>query len=296
MASVRVCLHNLPPSCADRLAAVMADHDLQPVARPPADVAVIGIDTVADLSGMLARFATEAGLLHTPIIAVAGPDSPEAWHAAMGVVQAYVPGCDPHRIAAAVRMVYNTLHAFAALHPLTGLPGSPALQREIEARLAQRGSLAVIQFDLDNFKPYNDVYGYHQGDQMILWLKGLIEQAVADCRPAHWFLAHLGGDDFILTADVCSARIIAAKVLQQFEDDKSRFFSPEHDAAGRFVAVDRTGHSHDIPLTSLTAVMVTNAADDITHPGHVAAVLAEMKAYAKPIEGSNFVADRRRNH
>ena len=296
MAMSRVYADNLPAESLRQLSRICADYRQQMVSQPPADAALVGSATVDVLAGVPAQLEARTGLQHIPIVVAGGPDSADAWQAAAGTVQGYVPGYAPHRIAAQVRMVCDTVRAFAAVHPLTGLPGSPALQREIETRLSSRGSLAVVQFDLDNFKPYNDIYGYQRGDEMLLWLKGLIHGVIAECRPAHCFLAHLGGDDFILTADVSSARMIARQSVDRFEAQKQRFFTDEHRHEGKFVAVGRSGTRRDVPLTTLTAVMVTNEAADITHPGHVSAVLAEMKSYAKSLCGSNFVADRRSEH
>ncbi len=280
-----------------RFAEVCTAHGLCVADEPPADVAVLQVDTGADIARALADLGARPGLQHLPTIIAGGPDEPASYRAAAAAgAQTYVPGLDPERIAAAVAMVLDTVHVFAAVNPLTGLPGSPALEREIAARLPDRGNLAVVQFDLDNFKPYNDVYGYQQGDRMILWLKDLIQDAVARHQPAHWFIAHLGGDDFFLTTTVPSAKILGAEVVDAFEAGRVRLFTAQHQQDGHFHARNRAGEENIFPLTTLTAVVVTNEADDITHPGHIAAVLAELKTHAKTMDGSNFVCDRRSHH
>ncbi len=293
----RVYLHNFDPDWQARFAPICARQGWCVAEAPPADVVVLRVDAANDIAEALDTFIAASGLLHTPVVVAGGPDEPAAYQAAAaGPAQAYIPGDDPHKVLAAARMVLDTVHAYAAVNPLTGLPGSPALQREIAARLPQRGTLAVIHFDLDNFKPYNDIYGYQQGDEMILWLKQLIEQAVARRQPQHWFLAHLGGDDFFLTTAIPPAAVLGQEVVESFEQGKHRFFAEEHLRAGQFRALNRAGAADTFDLTSLTAIMVTNEAEDITHPGHIAAVLAELKAYAKTMSGSNFVPDRRRHH
>ncbi len=296
MLSRRVYLHNFGPDWQARFSAVCATQGLCVADEPPADVVVLRVGAGSDIARALDTFIAESGLLHTPVVVAGGSDEPAAYNAASGRGQAYVPGCDAENIVATARMVLDTVHAYAAVNPLTGLPGSPALQREIAARLPQRGTLAVIQFDLDNFKPYNDIYGYQQGDEMILWVKELIEQAVARHQPEHWFIAHIGGDDFFLTTAVSSAGIVGTEVVENFEQGKELFFREEHFRDGHFRALNRAGEYDIFELTTLTAMMVTNEAEDITHPGHIAAVLAELKAYAKAMSGSNFVCDRRREH
>lgn len=290
MAARRVCLSGAGADAMERYAAAFAEQGLELTCEPPADVAVTRAAAVAPLS----ECSVGARM---PVILVGEDASAEAFAAAAAAgAQAYVPSADPEAVAAVVRMVLDTIGEYAAVNPLTGLPGSPALEREIARRLPVRGSLAVIQFDLDNFKPYSDVYGYQKGDEMILGLGRQIEAAVALHSPTHWFLAHIGGDDFFLTADVASARILGQHIVEQWDAAKANYFEAEHRRAGQFCALNRRGVPEWFPLTSLTAVMVTNEAPDITHPGHIAAVLAQMKAYAKQMEGSNFVADRRQDH
>ena len=297
MAVPRVYLHNFTPGAAEAYGEAFSAWDLQCTPAPPADAVVVRPGPDEAPAAVMARLRDTAPCGRMPVI-VAGEDaSAEAFVAAAAAgAQAYVPSTDADAVAAAVRMVLDTVSVYAAVNPLTGLPGSPALEREMARRLPVRGSLAVIQFDLDNFKPYSDVYGYLKGDEMILGLKQLIEAAMARHSPADSFLAHIGGDDFFLTADVASARILGRHVVEQWDAAKTSYFSAEHARAGQFCAMNRRGEQEWFPLTSLTAVMVTNEAPDITHPGHVAAVLAQMKAYAKRMDGSNFVADRRQDH
>ena len=292
----RVYLYGFSDEKHSALARLATAQGLSVVSVLPADVVVLNVAGAADIEQALKEYVREAGTLHTPVVVVGGPDEAAAYEAVAECAQGYVPGDEPAEVIAVVRMVLRTVREYAAVNPLTGLVGSPALQREIAARLPQRGTLAVVQFDLDNFKPYNDVYGYQQGDKMIVWVKELIEAAVAKHQPEHWFIAHIGGDDFFLTTTVAGAKVVADEVVRAFEAGKGRFFEQEHLAAGRFEALSRSGEHESFELTTITAAMVTNEADDITHPGHIAAVLAEVKGCGKRMSGSNFVWDRRRDH
>jgi GGDEF domain-containing protein len=278
------------------LTQLAAEQGFSVVSALPADVVAVNVVEADNIEETLVQYVRHAGTLHTPVVAVGGPAEPEAYEAAAEVAQGYVPGDDSTELMAVVRMVLKTVREYAAVNPLTGLPGSPALAREIAARLPERGMLAVVQFDLDNFKPYNDVYGYRHGDEMIVWVSELIASAVEYHRPAHWFIAHLGGDDFFLTTTVAGAKAVADEVVSRFEAGKGHFFAEEHLATGCFQALSRSGSHESFALTTITAAMVTNEADDIAHPGHIAAVLAEVKMYGKRMSGSNFVWDRRQEH
>lgn len=297
MAVRTVYLHNFTPGAAEACGDAFSACDLECAQAPQADAVVVRLGTDEAPDVVMTHLRDSCAGARMPVVLAGEDASPEAFMgAAEAGAQAYVPSTDPRALAAAVRMLLDTIGIYAAVNPLTGLPGSPALEREIALRLPVRGSLAVIQFDLDNFKPYSDVYGYRKGDEMILGLKQVIEAAIALQSPAHSFLAHIGGDDFFLTADVASARILGRYVVEQWDAQKTTYFSREHAQAEGFSAVSRRGEPEWFPLTSVTAVMVTNEAPDISHPGQIAAVLAQMKAYAKQMDGSNFVADRRQDH
>lgn len=297
MAVRRVYLHNFTPGAAEAYGNAFSACELECAPAPPADAVIVRIGPDEAPDAVMARLRDGWTGARMPVILAGEDASPESFMAAAEAgAQTYVPCTEPRALAAAVGMLLDTIGIYAAVNPLTGLPGSPALEREIALRLPVRGSLAVIQFDLDNFKPYSDVYGYRKGDEMILGLKLVIEAAIALQSPAHSFLAHIGGDDFFLTADVASARILGPHVVREWDAQKATYFRREHAQAEGFSAVSRRGEPEWFPLTSVTGVMVTNEAPDITHPGHIATVLAQMKTYAKRMDGSNFVADRRQDH
>jgi diguanylate cyclase (GGDEF)-like protein len=297
MASRRVYLHNAAADAPEQYRQALADQGLGLADCPSADAIVLFVDTDIPMAEGMSLLLHRVEADSVPVIAVGGDVSSEAYaSAAAAGLQAYIPTTEPQAVAATVRMVFDAACEYTAINPLTGLPGSPALEQEILRRIDDRGGLAVIALDLDNFKPYNDVYGYRKGDRMILHLKQLIEEAVAECGPQHSFIAHIGGDDFFLTADVASARILGERIVKAWEASNAQLFDDSHVRAGEFSALNRRGEEEKYELTTLSAVMVTNEASDITHPGHIATVLAQLKAHVKTMEGSNFFVDRRQDH
>ncbi len=297
MIGERVYAHGFDALWRDKFRPVCERLGLELVDTLPAGVAVINGAGDEKCVLQAASFADEQGLLHTPVIVAGGPDWPDGYEAAaQHGLQGYVASDDAEKVAATARMVLDTVRRYSAVHPLTGLPGSPALEREISERIGQRGELAVVQFDIDNFKPYNDVYGYRRGDEVIAWLGRLIVEAIAENATGQAFVAHLGGDDFVAAASVNDAREIGEAVVATFDAGREVFFDEAALQIGHFSATSRRGERQEYPLFSLTAVMVTNEADDIVHPGHISSVLAEMKRYVKGMAGSNFYADRRKMH
>ena len=112
-----------------------------------------------------------------------------------------------------------------------------------------------IAFDFDNFKPFNDTYGFRQGDRAILLFAELCRKAA---RPETWFLGHIGGDDFFIGIRGASVEDGVAEVsalIRQFASDIESFYDPEARARGFITAEDREGKTRTFPLLSASAVL-----------------------------------------
>ncbi|MFP3904956.1 MAG: diguanylate cyclase [Armatimonadota bacterium] len=296
MSQHRMLLQGFDEECRARFAAGAEERGWSVVQDLPADVIILAAGG-GSLSQAIDEMRDRTGGACAPIVVVGTAELSLSYSDAAGAgAQAYVPRADVPEMLAAVSMVLDTVHRYAAVQPLTGLPGGPAIQREMERRFPDRGRLGVVLFDIDNFKPFNDLYGYRRGDSFILWLKEIIERAIARAECEDAFVGHLGGDDFILLAAPEYAEAIARDVIQVFDEGRDQFFDESERRQGFFEALSRTGQKQRFALSTLTAVMVTNEADDIEHPGQISRILAELKAYAKTMSGSNFFKDRRRHH
>jgi GGDEF domain-containing protein len=197
-------------------------------------------------------------------------------------------------IAARSLLAYRARTRFAQASPLTGLPGAGALEREINARLPHRGRMALLAFDVDHFKSYNDRYGYQRGDGLLRHLWVCLEQALQAAPRS--FLAHLGGDDFFALVRPAEMPAVAQRAIELFEAGRNEYYDPDDLARGAIISRTRSGELAATPLATLTVAAVTNEPEDLQHSGQLAAVLAELKAHGKRLEGSNFVPDRRQVH
>lgn len=231
------------------------------------------------------------------VLVVGRDDTAEAYAAAAEAgADGYTAADDPEVIAAHCRLLLGCRNRFAEASPLTGLPGTAALQRELERRLPRRGELAVLAFDVDDFKGYNDRYGYQQGDSLLRHTCATMLQALAEVAAPGWFAAHLGGDDFFALVSPADAEAVAERAIALFTGALAGLYAPEDFARGFITVRTRAGERREVPLATLTIAAVTNEADDLVHAGQLAAVLAELKAYGKSLGGSNYVPDRRRDH
>ena len=176
-------------------------------------------------------------------------------------------------------------------NPLTGLPGNVAILREMEKRLASENDFAVLYIDIDNFKAYNDAYGFSQGDEAILFTRDCLQDATGGASDV--FLGHEGGDDFVALIDVEDWEDVVKKAAALFDSDRSRFYDESDAKRGYIQALDRHGRRQRFPLMSLSIAVVTTRHRDFSHPAELVHVAAEVKKVAKRQPGSSFAVDMR---
>ena len=146
----------------------------------------------------------------------------------------------------------QVLHARYA-NPLTLLPGNEPINEQINALLGAEATFVVCYCDLDNFKPYNDVYGYSQGDNVIRAVARLLRE---HAEPELDFVGHVGGDDFILICRSHDWRLRCEAILSRFADEVGNFYNPADHARGHIKALDRQGSPVTSPLLSLSIGVV----------------------------------------
>ncbi|HEU0265192.1 MAG TPA: diguanylate cyclase [Geobacterales bacterium] len=174
-------------------------------------------------------------------------------------------------------------------NPLTRLPGNTSIQRAIERALGH--SLAVCYADLNNFKPFNDVYGFARGDEVLRMLGRVIFNTVRESGGG--FTGHIGGDDFVFIVPTERAEEVSRLVIDRFMAVVAELFDQETLDRGYFVGCNRRGEVEHIPLLALAVGVVPVDRPTITHAGKVAEVAAELKKEAKRREGSFCLVDRR---
>jgi diguanylate cyclase (GGDEF)-like protein len=175
----------------------------------------------------------------------------------------------------------------------TGLPGSVSIEQVLVDRIANKAPLAVMYFDADHFKAFNDRYGFARGDSVIRQTADTILDAARDLGNADDFVGHIGGDDFVVVTTPTFAVTIAQAVIERFENIIPYYYDAEDRARGAIDTKDRKGRQTSFPLMTLSIAIVTNEAREFHHAGEVADVAAQLKSYAKSRQGSVWVKDQR---
>ncbi|WP_375737796.1 bifunctional diguanylate cyclase/phosphodiesterase [Pseudomonas boanensis] len=169
-------------------------------------------------------------------------------------------------------------------NPLTLLPGNVPIQQCLARLLQQNRQAAVCYVDIDAFKPFNDLYGYARGDEVLLCLAQCLGERV---DPARDFVGHIGGDDFMLVLGSDDWRARLHYLLEDFQGQCRRFYRAEHLQAGCFVAHDRRGQREEYPLLSLSigVVMLKPEACSRLDADQLASLASDAKRHAKAMPG-----------
>ncbi|HHL40991.1 MAG TPA: diguanylate cyclase [Deltaproteobacteria bacterium] len=176
-------------------------------------------------------------------------------------------------------------------NPLTKLPGNTSIHFAVEDAL--RRGRAVCYVDINDFKPYNDTYGFSRGDEVIRITARIVTNAVREsCKDS--FVGHLGGDDFVFVVPGRCAEEVCEKIISHFDMIAPSLFDEVHRKQGYYTAKDRRGRTQRIPLLGLAIAVVDTSKRSFEHAGRLAEAAAELKKLAKEGTKSRYVIDRRR--
>jgi len=200
-------------------------------------------------------------------------------------------------LAKAFNYMTSRLGRLEELHidsnPLTRLPGGVAIENVLKKRLESGAYLAFCMLDLDNFKSFNDRYGYTKGNDVIRATADLIKDAVAKHGTYDDFIGHIGGDDFVIIVKPANYKKICETIVRGFDLKMLSFYKPEDKIRGYIEGVTRQGLKVRFPLMSISIAVVIN--ENVRKMNHieVAEIAAELKEHAKSLAGSVYLVNRR---
>lgn len=199
----------------------------------------------------------------------------------------------PELLVARVSLAEERMIRVFDNNPLSRLPGNTSILKAIQRAIDAPESHGVCYIDIDNFKPYNDRYGFSQGDDVILMVARIMVNVIDEIARQGSFVGHVGGDDFVFIVREEHVKAVCERILVNFEVVRNMFIPAEDLKAGCYVEKDRQGRETVYGLLSLSIAVVVTANHNFCHSGEVAAVASEIKHFVKQKEGSNYMIDRR---
>ena len=193
-----------------------------------------------------------------------------------------------------IKNLMRLMYTNRRVSPLTGLPGNVQIKEKKKKRLFNKEDFGVLYLDLDNFKAYNDVYGFIKGDEIIKFTARTIVKNVHAIKNNNCFVGHIGGDDFVAIVSRTNYDEVCQNIIKDFDSEILSYFTEEDRKRGYIEVANRRGILEDFPLTSISIGVVDVELNRFNNILEIGEVGAQVKHLAKTILGSSYVIDRRK--
>jgi diguanylate cyclase (GGDEF)-like protein len=242
------------------------------------------------------RIRKNAILKHLPIIMLTAKsnieDEIEGWR--VGIDEYIVKPFNPEELLTIIETIIYRTYLGLDANPLTKLPGNNTIREEINKCIGSKKPFAACFLDLDNFKAFNDHYGFDKGDEAIKLTAGVIINAVhKTITTEEDFIGHIGGDDFVVITHPDKVDIICQEIIREFDELIPNLYSEEDRKRGYIIGFNRKGEREEFPIMTISIGVVTNKRRKLKHLAQVSEIGAELKEYAKTFFGSNYIVDKR---
>jgi len=272
-------------------------NDITPIKRMSPDVIVVDVHSASKVNLEICRMLKDDCMTaFTPVIALINKKQLRSHllNLKQGVDDYLIKPPDPLdlriRIEMAIRRAQYSLYS----SPLTGLPSGRIIEEVLKERLKKDVPFTFGYLDIDNFKYFNDAYGYLKGDRAIMQTAYLLYTTVRKFGNPNDFLGHVGGDDFVFITTPDKYKDICHNFITSFDNILPFQYSEDDRKRGFIVARDRTHKVKNIPLLSISIAVVTkHDRAEFKNIVQINERVAEIKRYLKTFAGSKFMEDRR---
>jgi len=269
---------------------------VQAVERSAPDLVLLDIMMpVMDGITALRRLRSHPGAANTSVILLTAKALPEdrVTGLDLGADDYVTKPFDVGELLARIKAVLRRSQAMRDVSPLTGLPGNFQIAGELERRIDIGDPFALIQADLDNFKAFNDHYGFMRGDQVITFSAEALLAARDEIGDTSTFVGHIGGDDFVAILDPGVAEQYCKTAISRFDNGILDYYDTADALRGYIEVIDRRGERHAFPIVSISLGVANNLRRTFSSEWEASAVASEMKEQAKTQAGSCYKVDRR---
>lgn len=179
-------------------------------------------------------------------------------------------------------------------NPLTGLPGNMSINRVLSQIITSDVPFCLLYSDLDNFKIYNDVYGFEKGDAIITLTKDILVECVRSLQNVSNFIGHIGGDDFICVLDATyeESMQICENIIKTFDRRIKSYFDSNDRKRGYLIGKDRYNRESRFSLTSISIAGLHGILSKYTSPEEIAKAMSSIKKDAKKLLGSSYIIEK----
>jgi len=194
-----------------------------------------------------------------------------------------------------LKMLLNRSYRDLGVNPSSRLPGPSMIDKKINHLIDLGMDFAVCYLDIDNFKAYNDYYGYYYGDKVICLTAQIVRDIVFDLVP-DGFIGHVGGDDFLFIIPYHQIDIVCSNIIKTFDRIIPYKYKDEDRLRGKIVTKNRFEQDEVFPLLTISIAVLVCQDQAFSHSGEMSHMLADLKKYTKKLAGSNYMIERRKKY
>ena len=273
-------------------------HDVGPIKKISPDVIVVDVHTASKFHLEICQLLKDDFITaFIPVITLINKRQlrSQLLSIKQGVDDYLIKPPDPLDLRIRVDMAIKRSQYTFYASPLTGIPGGRIIEEMLKDKIAAREPFSFGYLDLDNFKYFNDVYGYLKGDRVIMQSAYMLYTTIKKFGNKDDFIGHIGGDDFVFISTADKYKDICHNFIMAFDQVIPFHYSDTDRGNGYVIARDRTHVMKKIPLMSVSIAVVNNARGPLEFKNviEVNERVAEVKRYLKNFNGSKFMTDRR---
>lgn len=197
------------------------------------------------------------------------------------------------RLLEKIEVMEGLLASIDKRNPLTNLPGTDAIKREIDHRLARETPIAAIYIDIAGFKAFGAAKGVEGQKRALVFLAQGIMGLIRSMGVYESFVAHMGGEHFAVVVNIEDYEGFCKALLDAFDRNTRQFYTPQEVNQGYFLATDRDGRERRCPLLALSVGVAHTQYRKFKTAKKMFEVLAQVRQKAQPDGRSVMFVDRR---
>lgn len=172
------------------------------------------------------------------------------------------------------------------INPLSELPGNLIIEKKLEECLNDEAAYKILYFDMNNFKAYNDIYGFENGDRIIRHLAEILKKRIGKTGD---FIGHIGGDDFVAIVAGNGVEELCRTVIDDFDRSVPDFYGKNDLDRGFITTKNRHGIEEDFPLLSIAIAVTSSKKCNTVYM--LSKHMAELRRTCKQKPGSHSITD-----
>lgn len=192
-----------------------------------------------------------------------------------------------------IRFLDELLESTQRRNTLTNLPGTDAVKREVNHRLARSMSIALCYIDMTNFKAYCAVRGRDGQHKALTLMSKMLSSIIRSIGVYESYIAHMGGEHFVVLLSLEDHERFCSTLVSTFDRDVKQLYRETEIAQGYVVARTKSGSDGNYPLMALSIGVCHNQHREFKSAKKMFEVLAQVRQMASPDGKSSVFVDRR---